>query len=168
MSEQSYIKAHVKSKIDFDNIVLDSQFEAVFDSITQLVAQQLDVPVALITFVDDDSIWIHSEVGFPAPKVLPNKRKFCGIFPKDEQFFEIVDTDLDDAHREHLFYIEGIKARYYAAARIKLPLGEMIGVLCIFDTSQRSLDEKQREFLIGLAVVIEKILVTKGFHKRIS
>ncbi len=43
-----------------------------------------------------------------------------------------------------------------------------IGLLCIFDTHQRSLNDKQREFLIDLAGVIEKIMVTKSFHKCIS
>ncbi len=158
----------IKSNIDFSKIVLDSQFEAVFDSITQLVAKQLEAPVALITFVDYDSIWIHSEVGYSGEKVVSNNKKFCGMFPRNEQFIEIFNTDLDELHREHDYLIDGIKAKYYAAARIKLPLGEVIGLLCIFDIHQRSLSDKQREFLIDLAGVIEKIMVTKSFHNRIS
>ncbi len=168
MSMQPSVKSNVKSKINLTTIVLDSQFEAVFDSITLLASSHLNAPVALITFVDDDSIWIHSEVGYPDVKVVPNKKKFCGVFPKDKLFFEIVDTDLDKEHAEHVYFIEGIKAKYYAAARIKLPLGEMVGVLCIFDTKKRSLNDSQREFLIGLASIVEKILVTKSFQKRIA
>lgn len=168
MNELSGFNSTTKSKIDFSAIVLNSQFEAVFDSITTLVSKQLDAPVALITFVNEDSIWIHSEVGFPNIKVVPNKKRFCGIFPKDEHFFEIVDTDLDEEHSEPAFHIEGINAKYYAGAKINLPLGEMIGVLCIFDTNQRLLSPKQRELLIGLACVLEKILITKSFHKRIN
>lgn len=139
-----------------------------FDSITQFTAKQLEAPVALITFVDYDSIWIHSEVGYSGEKVVLNNKKFCGMFPRNEQFIEICNTDQDESHKEHDYFIEGIKAKYYAAARIKLPLGEVIGLLCIFDTHQRSLNDKQREFLTDVAGVIEKILVTKSFHNRIS
>lgn len=161
-------KLGIKSNIDFSKIVLDSQFEAVFDSITQLVAKHLEAPAALITFVDYDSIWIHSEVGYSGEKVVSNNKKFCGMFPRNEQFIEIPNTDLDELHKEHDYLIEGIKAKYYAAARIKLPLGEVIGLLCIFDINPRSLNVKQREFLIDLAKVIEKIMVTKRFQNRIS
>lgn len=168
MSNESKTHTQTKTAISLTNIVLDSQFEAVFDAVTKLTAEQLDAPVALITFVDDESIWIHSQVGLPEPKVVPNKRKFCGIFPEDEEFYQISDTDLDATHKEHLFKIDGIKARFYAAARIMLPLGEMIGVLCVFDIKPRFLNHKQRHMLIGLAEVIEKILVTKSIKKRIS
>ena len=156
------------SNSDFLKIVLDSQFEAVFDSITQLVAKQLEVPIALITFVDYDFIWIYSEDGHAGEKVISNSKKFCGVFPRNEQFFEISNTDLDETHRDHEYLIDGIKAKYYAAARIKLPMGEITGLLCILDSNQRTLSQKQREFLIGLAGVIEKVLVTKSFHKHIS
>lgn len=90
------------------------------------------------------------------------------MFPRYEQFIEIPNTDLDKLHKEHDYLIEGIKAKYYAAARIKLPLGEVIGLLCIFDINPRSLSDKQREFLIDLARVIEKIMVTKSFQNRIN
>lgn len=158
----------VNSKINYSKIVLDSQYEAVFDSITQLVANHLEVPTSLITFVDYDSIWIHSEVGYSGEKVVSNNKKFCGMFPRDEQFIEIPDTDLNELHRDHDYFIEGVKAKYYAAARIKLPLGEVIGLLCIFDICPRSLNDKQREFLIDLAKIIEKIMVMKGFQNRIN
>lgn len=40
---------------------------------------------------------------------------------QDEQFIEIPDTDLNELHRDHDYFTEGVKAKYYAAARIKLP-----------------------------------------------
>lgn len=156
----------LEKRSDVSKIVLDSQFEGVFDSITDLVATVLNVPVALITFVDDDSIWIHSEVGMPELKVIPNRKRFCGMFPQDKDFFQIMDTDLDKTHRNHLFVINGIKAKYYAGAKIKMPLGEITGVLCVFDTEQRSLNVCEQLLLVRLARVIEKILVTKNFQKR--
>jgi hypothetical protein len=168
MNKQPEITTYIKNNVSLSHIVFDSQFEAILDSITLLTSNQLNAPVCLITFVDDESIWIQSEVGSSnLPKVIPNKQKFCGIFPQDRQFYEIVDTDLDPHHKEHLFAVDGIKARYYAAARIKLPLGEMIGVLCVFDIEPRQLTSKQRDLMIDLADVIEKIFITKNIKKLI-
>lgn len=157
----------LEKELVFSSLVLDAQFDAVFDSITELVATILDAPVALITFVDEESIWIHSEVGFTQKQILPNRKRFCGTFPKDKEFFQIIDTDLDETHKNHLFLIDGFKAKFYAGARINLPLGEMIGVLCIFDVNQRLLNVRERLLLVRLARVIERILATKSFQKHI-
>lgn len=159
-----------KSRPDLSltKIVLESQYQEVFDAITDLAASSLNAPLALITFVDDCSIWIHSDTDNTIPKVVNNKGMFCGIYPRDELFYEIYNTDLDFNHRNHIFHIQGVKAQYYGAARIRLPLGEMIGVLCVFDTKPRLLDKTQRNILIGLAKVIEKLLITKEFNKRMK
>ncbi len=42
-----------------NGIVLKSKYQAVFDAITQLVATTLNVPLALITYVDERSLSIH-------------------------------------------------------------------------------------------------------------
>lgn len=123
--------------------------------------------MALITF-DDHYIWIHSDVGFLNVRVIPNRKKFCGFFPKDQGFFEIEDTDIDDCHKTHVVEIDGVHAKYYAGAKINLPLGEMIGVLCVFDIAPKKLTEKQCELLVDMADVVEKSLFTKSFQKYIK
>ena len=157
-----------RSTLNLTKIVLESQYQEVFDSITELAASTLNAPLALITFVDECSIWIHSDTGNTEPKVVENKGTFCGIYPKNESFYEIPNTDLDFNHGNHVLHIKGVKAKYYGAARIKLPLGEMIGVLCIFDIKPRVLAQNESNFLTGLAKVIEKLLITKAFNKRVQ
>lgn len=45
--------------------VLDSQYETFYQAVSKLASTICNVPVAMITFVDDQSIWIKSEVGAP-------------------------------------------------------------------------------------------------------
>lgn len=153
---------------NFSQLVSDSHFETFYDSITKLIATQCECPIAMLTFVDDKFIWIQSEVGFPNPTVIPNTQRFCGYFPKELNFFEIENTDADDTHYDHMIKIDGIQAKSYAGARIKLPLGELIGILCVFDVVPRKLNKKQRELLIGMADVIEKSVVARSFQKFIK
>lgn len=154
-------------KHHYSKLVLDSQFEAFFDSITDLTSRLLDVPIALVTFVNEETIWVQSQAGFQIPQTLHNRKRFCGIFPQDRDLFQISDTDLDVTHENHLFLIDGKKAKFYAGVKIKLPLGEMIGVLCVFDVAPRTLTVMQRDYLIGMARIIEKALVTKNFLHRV-
>lgn len=149
-------------------LMLDSQFEAFFDAVTSLTAKLCHSPVALVTFIEDDSIWIQSQIGFPDTKMLPNKKKVGAIFPKENDYFEVSHSAMDKMLKKHLFLIENQKTEFYAGAHIRLPLGEMVGVLCVFDNKPRRLTAMQRTYLVGMAKVIEKALVTRNFVKRVS
>ncbi|MES2826471.1 MAG: hypothetical protein V4732_22990 [Pseudomonadota bacterium] len=151
----------------YSKLVVDSQFEAFFDSVTDLTSRICEAPVSLITFVNEETVWVQSQVGFPFVQMLHNKGRFCGIFPREADYFEISDTDADKIHESHAFYIRGEKAKFYAGAKIKLPLGELIGVLSVFDVTPRTLNPTQHDYLLGMAHIIEKSLVTKNFINRV-
>lgn len=151
----------------YSKLVLDSQYEAFFNEITDLTSKMCLAPVALITFVSEEAVFVQSPLKPNKAEMMPNKGRFCGVFPPEKNYFEISDTDADIAHASHEFYIEGIKAKFYAGAKIKLPLGEVIGVLCIFDIEPRTLSSIQREYLLGMARVIEKSLLTKNFLRNL-
>lgn len=151
----------------YSQLVLDSQFEEFFDSITALTSKMCIAPLSLITFVNDESIMVQSQVGYPFVKMLHNKGRFCGIFPQRGDYFEISDTDTDFIHDSHAFYINGVKARFYAGAKIKLPLGEMIGVISVIDVVPRTLYDIQRDYLMEMAHIIEKAYVIKNSLSRV-
>lgn len=151
----------------YAHLILDSQFETFYDSVTQLASKVCEVPVALITFLDDERIWIKSEFGFPVVKDIPRREVFCGLVVSNNQYLEISDTYEDELHKDHQLGIDGNIFRFYAGAPIKLPLGETIGVLCLFDTVPKSLTAQQRETLIGLADIVEKALVAKNSYIRL-
>ena len=148
-------------------LVLDSQFEILYDSITNLAAKICKVPVALITFVDDHRIWFKSEVGYSYVTDIPRSDLFCGLVAKKNEYLEIHDIDKDESHKDHDYDLDGRKFRFYAGAPVKLPLGELVGVVCVFDTKPKKLTEQQREVLLGLADILTKALVTKNFLSRV-
>jgi len=43
--------------------LLDSSPDVILDSITQAAAKLCETPIALITFVDEERLWIRSGVG---------------------------------------------------------------------------------------------------------
>ena len=56
--------------------VLDSQFEVFNKAVVKLTATISDAPVAMITFVDDQTIWIKSAIGIPEVTQVPRKDAF--------------------------------------------------------------------------------------------
>ena len=85
------------------------------------------------------------------------------MYPKENDYFEISDTDADTVHKTHAFLIKSEKARFYAGAKIPLTAGDnRVGVLCVFDTSPRTLIGLQRDYLLGMAQIISKALVLQS------
>jgi hypothetical protein len=158
----NYSKLPVKidiDKLNYANLILDSQFETLFNSITELTSRVCEVPAALIVLVNNESILVQYPVGHTISHVLQDRKHFSNIFTQDMDYFESSSINLNtigESQKSEFEYPEDI---FFAGAKIKLPLGEMIGVLCVFDISPRTLSSMQREYLTGMANVIEKAFV---------
>jgi len=58
--------------------ILDTPEAEAFDRITDLVARLLDMPIALVTFVDEDRQWFKSCVGVEQ-RETPREVAFCDV-----------------------------------------------------------------------------------------
>lgn len=129
--------------------VLDSQYEELYDAITELAAKITNMPVALITLLDEDRIWFKSVVGLTGISQSPRKSRYCDWVVIKSEFLEIEDISKNSLHCQHPLVNGETKFMFYAGAPITLPLGEVIGVLCVFDNKPNKLNEMQRDVLIG-------------------
>lgn len=145
--------------------VLDSQFEIFYQAVTKLASTICDVPVAMITFVDDQTIWIKSAIGVPGVTQVPRENAFCGWVVTNDEYLEVPNTTLDPNHSCHPFVKDSPNFMFYAGVPLKLPLGEVIGALCVFDTKPNAMSDYQKKMLIELANVICKALVMKNHLK---
>ncbi|HYN53562.1 MAG TPA: GAF domain-containing protein [Methylotenera sp.] len=145
--------------------VLNSQYESLFNSICKFATIICNVPIAMITFVDEQTVWIKIESGADGISQVPCTDAFCGWVVKNDAYLEIPDISLDPNHFSHPLVAAQPNFRFYAGAPLKLPLGEVIGTLCIFDTKPNALDETQKLVLIALAEVLNKALVFKNHIK---
>lgn len=143
--------------------VLNSQFETFYHTVIKQAAVICNVPVAMLTLVDDENIWISSDLAAPNVAQMPRKGVFCDwVVANDDQYFEVSDTPLDIHHVCHPFMIDSPNFMFYAAAPIALPMGEVIGAICIFDLKPNSMTNTQKNLLIGLADIVAKALVVRN------
>lgn len=134
-----------------DYEILDSAPEPEFDEVVNLVAQLLDMPVALISLVDGDRQWFKARVGMDSPQT-PLGQSICAHAIQADALFEIPDT-LDDARTvgNPLCCGELSDMRFYAGAVLKSASGHRLGTLCVLDTKPRRLTELQRRTLQVMA-----------------
>jgi len=146
--------------------ILDSQYEALYNSITKLAAKITHMPVVIITLSDENRIWIKSVKGLNGIEDGPSQQMYGDWLFKTSSCLEIADISKDYSYSEHPFVNGETKFMFYAAAPITLPLGEIIGVLSVFDIKPNKLDPIHRDVLFGLTQLISNALVIKSFTEK--
>lgn len=128
--------------------LLDSEPTDRFDNITRLVANVFDVPIALISLVDEDRQWFLSSQGLDI-KETPRCEAFCSQAIKEEQLLVIEDASLHPDFEENPLVLGHPNIRFYAGAVIRDENGHPFGTLCIIDSKPGKLSQKAEKTLLS-------------------
>lgn len=138
--------------------ILDTEADERFDRITRMVAELLDVPIALVSLVDEDRQWFKSRVGLDATQTSRDVA-FCAHAILDDDPL-IVHNALDDARFRDNPLVQGApNIRFYAGAPLILHGEVRLGTLCAIDTKSRVLSDQQQSILQELSRVITDEIV---------
>lgn len=137
--------------------VLDSPAEERFDRITRMARNMFDVPIALISLVDENRQWFKSCCGLPT---LETSRdiSFCGHTILGDKILIVEDTVKDFRFMDNPLVTGEPHIRFYAGCPLNIGEGLKLGTLCIIDSKPRTLDNKQKELLSDLAAMVESEL----------
>ena len=137
--------------------ILDTLPDDAFDDATKLVAYICGVPIAHISFIDENRQWFKSEIGIGVSEV-PREISFCQYTILDSKMTEINDTLLNDRFKDDPNVTGGFNIRFYAGVPLTTPDGYNIGTLCAIDHEAKVLNENQRNALsIGARHVITSL-----------
>ncbi len=139
-------------------LILDTPPEERFDRITRFVAEELEMPTALISLIDAERQWFKARVGLPVCEI-PRDLSFCSHAILEPGLLVVEDLSLDPRFAEHPAVLRAPAARFYAGAPLRLPSGAVVGTLCVLDTRPRRLDRLGRAILGSLRdLVVEELL----------
>src|SRR5262245_2523181 len=138
--------------------ILDTPPEEAFDRVTRIVAETLDVPIALISLIDGERQWFKSKYGLDAT-CASRDDGFCAHTILTDGLLEIEDARLDARFSGNPLVVKDDPSiRFYAGAPLRAPGGLNIGTLCALDRKPRKLTDKQRQLLSDLAdIVIDEL-----------
>ena len=130
--------------------LLDTESEPVFDRITTKLARVLEVPIALISFIDRDRQFFKSHTGLPADlakaRQSPRRVSVCGHVVAKNEVMVVEDLARDRRFANNAMLREhGI--RFYAGVPLLAPNGQPIGSLCVMDLKPRTLTNRERRLL---------------------
>ena len=149
--------------------ILDTPPENTFNNIVRLACSIFQVPIALVSLVDEERVFLKANKGMPGVLNTERGMSLCSlaILTDDVTVFE---NALKEACLLSNPLITGnFGLRFYAAAPLITSDGYNIGSLCILDKHPRKFSESEKESLENLAaIVMDEIELRLSSIKAIS
>lgn len=137
--------------------VLDTPAEERFDRLTRMAKRMFNVPIALVSLVDENRQWFKSAQGLDA-KETPRDVSFCGHSILGDEIFAIPNAKEDERFADNPLVLNDPNIRFYAGCPLSAPNGDKLGTLCIIDSKPRELNKEDYEALQDLAATVEREL----------
>jgi CheY-like chemotaxis protein len=133
--------------------VLDTDPEPRFDRYTDLASSTFDVPIALITLVDEHRQWFKSRHGVEVAET-PRDMSVCAYTILGDDVFQVPAAFADPRFADNPLVASGPRFRFYAGAPLTLANGTRAGTLCVVDRRPGLLDDDQLAELRRLAALV--------------
>ena len=130
--------------------ILDTAPEEGFDEITKLAAEICNVPIAMISLVDENRQWFKAKVGIDATGGGV-ENSICAHAIAGDAYLEIPDTTADPRTCDNTFVTGEESIRFYAGALLEDGNNLPLGTLCVLDQKPKELNDFQRRALQVLA-----------------
>jgi PAS domain S-box-containing protein len=146
--------------------ILDTPPEAGFDRVTSLAARLFDVPIALVSLVDESRAWFKSCYGFELQEVQRDDT-ICSFALLFNEVLVVLDARQDDRFACNPFVQAEPGLRFYAGAPLLTKDGFNLGTLCLLDTKPRNgFPEEQQAILSDFAaMVMDELELRLAAHK---
>ncbi len=128
-----------------------------FDRLTRLAKRVFQVPIAMVSLVDEHRQWFKSCVGLDVSET-PRTVSFCGHAILGSDVFIVEDALADERFADNPLVQGDPHIRFYAGCPLILD-NRRLGTLCLADHSPRSLDQDQIDNLRDLAAIVEQELL---------
>ena len=121
------------------------------DAIVQAAALVCGVPISFISLLGEDRQRFRARVGLDGAAQAACDEAFCAHTLRAGDLLEVRDAQEDPRFCAAAPVKEGPGIRFYAGLPLTLSNGAQAGTFCVMDSAARSLDDKQRALLRGLA-----------------
>lgn len=137
--------------------ILDTPADPAFENLTQIAASLFNVPIVLVSLVDEHRQWFKSHIGIIESE-LPRKESFCGHAILAKSLFIVEDTFLDPRFATNSLVTGAPHIRFYAGAPIQTEDGLNLGTLCLIDKHPRTFSAVEQHQLTLLARQVEQLI----------
>jgi adenylate cyclase len=132
--------------------ILDTAPEIAYDEIGELAAEACQCPVAYVSFMDDDRLWLKAKYGLPPDfNQCPREISFCATTVCGSEIVVASDLQQDARFSEIPFVTGEPYFKFYCGVPLITAEGHALGTLCVMDFEPRQLTFQQTESLRRLS-----------------
>ncbi|MGZ3756263.1 MAG: PAS domain S-box protein [Mucilaginibacter sp.] len=143
-----------------DYEILNSIDEDEFDRITELASLICEVPISLVSLIDEHRQWFKSNHGL-AVRETPRELAFCQYAIMQTELFTVKDASVDKRFINNDLVTGDPNIRFYAGYPLIDPNGYALGTLCVIDRIPRELSTSQKRALELLAQEVLVLIVER-------
>lgn len=147
--------------------ILDTASETAFDDLTALTAIVCGAPVAFISFVDAERIWLKSLLGIDISEASQTN-SLCNSTIECTSTMIVKDLLSDSRFSKHPLLTSVSAVRFYAGQPLVTHDGHVIGALCVMDNKPRELTTQQILSLEQLSRQVMSLLELRFNHMQLD
>ncbi|MGM8930742.1 GAF domain-containing protein [Salinicola halophyticus] len=137
--------------------LLDSNADKGFDRLTELATKIFELPMSMITLIDEDRQWFKSHQGLKVCET-PRRISFCGHVVADGQPMVINNALRDPRFSDNPLVTGSPFIRFYAGFPLFVAPGVCVGTLCLIGTLPRAFEDAEMDRLRLLAAQAEELI----------
>jgi GAF domain-containing protein len=130
-------------------LILDTPPEERFDKVVRFAADEFDMPIALLSLIDENRQWFKANVGLDACET-GRDISFCAHAILQPDILVIPDSRADPRFADNPIVTGEPYVIFYAGAPLILASGFAVGTLCLIDHKPRQLDATEMAILTTL------------------
>jgi GAF domain-containing protein len=147
--------------------ILDTAAEQSHDDITALAAYLCNVPIAMISLVDESRQWFKSKLGLNEQET-PRDVAFCAHAILQTEPLIVRDALKDTRFADSALVTRSPHIRFYAGFPLASPEGFTLGTLCAIDRKPRRLSAEQKRAMQALARQVMALLESRRVSARMA
>lgn len=138
--------------------IVNTTPEKVFDNYVAWAAQLFNVPISLISLVDEKRTWHKALVGAGEVPSLPREQSMCSAAILQDDAIVISDFAPDSCALISPYVAQEMGLHFYAGSALKMPDEARVGMLVIIDRQSRSFSPTEGTVLSQLAGLVSQTI----------
>ena len=147
--------------------ILDTAAEQAYDDITKLAAYLCQVPITMISLVDESRQWFKSKLGVKQ-RETPRDIAFCAHAILQAEPMIVRDALKDTRFADSSLVTRTPHIRFYAGFPLTSPEGFALGMLCAIDRKPRKLSPEQKKAMQALSRQVMALLELRRVSARMA
>jgi hypothetical protein len=133
--------------------ILDTPPDGAFDRLTSIAARLFNVPIAIVSLVDEDRIWFKSHHGLETQQI-PRSPGLCASAIMSDGPYVLEDARSDPHALSNPLVAGDFGLRFYCGVPLTTPDGYGLGTLCVIDREPREVTPDELIILKDLAGIV--------------